>query len=78
MNLFSKNSGRFYKKHNNQHCKYNGIGKLGGYVGTSQNLNNSKENSADQCSRIDPIPPKTAAVNALIPGMEPVYGVRDG
>ena len=27
---------------------------------------------------IDPIPPNTAATNALIPGMAPVYGVRVG
>ena len=27
---------------------------------------------------IEPIPPNTAATNALIPGMEPVYGDRDG
>ena len=27
---------------------------------------------------MDPIPPNTAATNALIPGMEPVYGVKDG
>ena len=27
---------------------------------------------------IDPIPPNTAATNALMPGMEPVYGVKDG
>ena len=27
---------------------------------------------------MDPIPPNTAATKALIPGMEPVYGVREG
>ena len=27
---------------------------------------------------MEPIPPNTAAVNALIPGIAPVYGVRVG
>ena len=27
---------------------------------------------------IEPIPPNTAAVNALMPGMEPVVGIRVG
>ena len=27
---------------------------------------------------IDPIPPRTAATNAFIPGIAPVYGERDG
>ena len=27
---------------------------------------------------MEPIPPNTAAVNALMPGMEPVVGVRVG
>ena len=26
----------------------------------------------------EPIPPKTAATNALMPGIEPVYGLSDG
>ena len=27
---------------------------------------------------MEPIPPNTAATKALMPGIEPVYGVKDG
>ena len=63
------------QQHDDQHGKDDGIPQLGGDIGLSQNLNHTQQNHAPG---MEPIPPKTAAVKALIPGMEPVVGIRVG
>ena len=41
-------------------------------MGLTENLNNTKEDTAIIAPGIEPIPPNTAATKALIPGIAPV------
>ncbi len=76
VNLLAENTGGLNDKHEDKYGKNNGVGHLGGNVGTSQNFDYTDENSADHGAGNGADTAKTAATKALIPGMAPVVEVR--
>ena len=51
INLLAQNTGRLYKKYNDQDCENDGVGKLGRDVCLAQVLDHAQKQAADKSAR---------------------------
>ena len=71
-------AGGLDNEHHDQDKKYDSVRQLGRNVSLAQVLDDAQQDTAEERTGIEPMPPKTAATNALMPGMAPVVGCRVG
>ena len=70
----AQQAGRLDQQHEDQHGEHQRVAQLGGDIRFAENLDHTSSTPPIIAPGMEPIPPKTAAVNALMPGMEPVVG----
>ena len=73
--LLAEKSRGLYDENKNKNAENYRVRPEGGDVPLRELLDDTEHDTAGIAPGIEPMPPKTAAVNALIPGIEPVVGL---
>lgn len=78
VDLFAEQAGRLDDQHNDQNNKHDGIGQLGGDVSLAEVFDDTQQDTAQESTGDGADATKTAATNALMPGIAPVVGIKVG